>query len=141
MKFLLDTNVLSAIMTREGAPEVAAWIANRRAECLFTASICQAEILAGLAIMPEGRRRSALEQSARAMFSEDFLKRIWTFDAEAAGAYATIFAARRQVGQPTATMDLMIAAIARTRGAVVVTRNVADFRDCGVTIENPWHPA
>lgn len=141
MKFLLDTNVLSAIMTREGAPAVAAWIANRRAERLFTTSIRQAEILAGLAIMPEGRRRSALEQSAHAMFAEDFLKRIWTFDAEAAGASATIFAARRRVGQPMATMDLMIAAIARTQGAVVVTRNVASFRDCGVTTENPRHPA
>ncbi|WP_082531644.1 type II toxin-antitoxin system VapC family toxin [Methylobacterium sp. Leaf469] len=140
MKFLLDTNVLSAMMTGRGTPKVAAWIAIRSTESLFTASICEAEILAGLAIMPDGRRRSALELSAHAMFAEDFRGRVWAFDAEAARSYAGIFAARRRTGRPIATMDLMIAAIARTRDAVVVTRNVADFLDCGLTIENPWLP-
>jgi len=32
----------------------------------------------------------------------------------------------------------MIADIARTRGAVVVTRNVSDFDLCGLRLLNPW---
>jgi predicted nucleic acid-binding protein len=32
----------------------------------------------------------------------------------------------------------MIAAIALSRGAIVVTRNVGDFDGCGVTVINPW---
>jgi predicted nucleic acid-binding protein len=32
----------------------------------------------------------------------------------------------------------MIAAVARARGASVVTRNAADFEECGVAIFNPW---
>jgi toxin FitB len=136
--FVLDTNILSAMMSAAPAPEVAAWVSGQPTDLLFTATICQAEILSGLAIMPEGRRRLDLEVAARAMFAEDFEGRVLPFDMEAATAYADIFAARRRAGRPAATVDLMIAAVARSQGASVVTRNVADFEECGVVIVNPW---
>jgi toxin FitB len=136
--FLLDTNVLSALMSAAPPPEVAAWVSAQPPDLLFTAALCQAEILAGLAILPEGRRRQALEAAARAMFSEDFAGRIFSFDAATAEVYAQIFAARRRAGRSTATIDTMIAAIARVQGASVVTRNVADFEGYGAPIINPW---
>jgi predicted nucleic acid-binding protein len=136
--FLLDTNVLSAMMRAGPVPEVAAWVSGQPAELLFTAAICQAEILAGLAIMPEGRRRADLEAAARAMFLEDFEGRVLPFDTAAAIAYAELFAARRRAGRPAATVDLMIASVARSNGASVVTRNVADFAACGIAIINPF---
>jgi predicted nucleic acid-binding protein len=136
--FVLDTNVLSAMMSADPVPQVAAWIAGQPAERLFTTSISQAEILSGLAIMPDGRRRTGLEAAAHAMFLEDFEGRVLPFDMPAAAAYAEIFAARRQAGRPTATVDLMIASVARCHGASVVTRNVTDFEECGVPIVNPW---
>jgi predicted nucleic acid-binding protein len=137
--FVLDTKVLSAMMAPNPAPEVAEFVSGQPAELLFTASICQAEVLSGIAIMPEGRRRLDLEAAARAMFLEDFEGRVLPFDMEAAIAYADIFAARRRAGRPTATGDLMIAAVAYCRNARVVTRNTADFEACGVAIVNPWN--
>ena len=136
--FLLDTNILSAMMRAGPVPEVAAFMSSHPSEHLFTASTCQAEILAGLAIMPEGRRRLALVAAAHAMFRDDFEGRVLPFDTAAAVIYADIFAARRRTGRPVATADLMIASVARSRGASVVTRNVADFDECGVGIVNPW---
>jgi toxin FitB len=136
--FLLDTNILSAMMTPKPVPEVAAFISGQPVELLFTATICQAEILSGIAILLEGRRRLGLEAAARAMFSEDFEGRVLPFDSEAAIAYADIFAARRRAGRPAATADLMIAAIAYCCNASVVTRNAADFGGCNVAIVNPW---
>ncbi len=106
---------------------------------MFTATVCQAEILSGITIMPNGRRRADLEEAARAMFADDFQGRVLPFDTEAAVAYAEVFAARRKAGWPAATVDLMLAAIARVRGASVVTRNVADFEGVGLTIINPWN--
>ena len=137
--FVLDTNILSAMMAPNPAPEVAAFVSGQPAELLFTASICQAEVLSGIAIMPEGRRRLDLEAAARAMFLEDFEGRVLPFDMEAAIAYADIFAARRRAGRPAATVDLMIAAVAYCRNASVVTRDTAGFEACGVAIVNPWN--
>jgi toxin FitB len=136
--FVLDTNILSAMMSSRPSPEVAAWIAGQPEDELFTTTISQAEILAGLAVMPEGRRRSGLETAARAIFTDDFGRRVLSFDGAAATAYADIFAARRRAGRPTAPLDLMIAAVAHANNATVVTRDTGGFKDCGIPLIDPW---
>src|SRR6516225_2653947 len=109
--FVLDTNILSAIMSARPSPEMAAWIAGQPEDALFTTTICQAEILAGLAVMPEGRRRVALETAAQAIFIVDFNGRLLPLDAAAAVVYTPILAARRRAGRPTVPLDLMIAVV------------------------------
>jgi toxin FitB len=136
--FVLDTNILSAMMSAQSVPEVATWIADHPIELLFTTCISEAEILSGLAIMQEGRRRRDLEVAATAMFTEDFEGRVLPFDSEAAAAYADMFAARRRAGRPTASLDLMIASVARSRGASLITRDTGGFQGFGVTVINPW---
>jgi predicted nucleic acid-binding protein len=113
--FVLDTNVLSAVMGRQPSPEVAIWVAAQPEERLFTTSVSQAEILAGIEILPEGRRRRALEAAAHAIFADVFDERILPFDTNAASAYADLFSIRRKAGRPSAPLDLMIASIARAR--------------------------
>ncbi len=136
---LLDTNILSAMMRAEPDPLVSALLARHPADTLFTATLCQAEILGGIAVLPPGRRRAVLEATARSMFTEDFAGRVLPFDEAAADAYAVLLALRRRDGRPVATMDLMIAAVARSQGATIVTRNVIDFAGYGVTVIDPWH--
>jgi predicted nucleic acid-binding protein len=136
--FILDTNILSAMMRLQLETEVATWIAAQPAELLFTTSLSQAEILAGLAIMPDGRRRRDLEAAVRVMFLEDFDGRVLPFDMKAAAAYADIFASWRRAGRPATTIDLMIASVARSHGASVVTRDTGGFEGCGVALVNPW---
>ena len=138
--FVLDTNILSAMMRPERVPEVAAWMDAQDEESLFTTSISHAEIFAGLAVMPDGRRRRMLQETADAMFGV-FEGRVMPFDTDAAASYAVLFALRRQMGRPTAPLDLMIAAIARTHDAVLVTRNTKDFQGCGLTLVDPWETA
>lgn len=58
----------------------------------------QAEILSGIAILPQGRRRASLEAAANAIFRDDFAGRVLPFDGEAAMAYADVFSARRAAG-------------------------------------------
>jgi len=136
--FLLDTNVLSALLYPTPPDSVVQWVASQTYDDLFTASVCQAELLAGLAIMPQGRRRRRLEQAAEMMFGDDLAGQILPFDTVATLSYAHIFADRRRLGRPIATMDLMIAAIAVSHDAIVVTRNMDDFEGCGVAVINPW---
>lgn len=139
--YLLDTNVLSAMMSSQPAAPVAAWIADRPEEELFTASVCQAEILAGIAILPEGRRRQLLHTAALGIFEADFGGRVLPFDQDAARHYAELYAIRRQAGRSVAMADLMIAAIARANGTQLVTRNTRDFEGCGVPLIDPWEQA
>ena len=54
--FILDTNVLSNVIAAQPSRAVAAWMLAQPARLLFTASVCEAEILAGIAVLPEGRR-------------------------------------------------------------------------------------
>jgi len=136
--FVLDTNILSAVMGSQPVREVAAWVAAQPEERLFTTTVCQAEILAGVEIMPEGRGRRGLEAAAKAIFATAFDGRILPFDEKSAEFYAEIFAARKRAGKPTATTDLMIAAIARVAGATMVTRDISGFEGCGLTLINPW---
>lgn len=135
--FILDTNVLSAMMHRSRVPEVAAWIAAQEEERLFTTAISQAEVFSGLAVMAEGRRRREFENAAADMF-EEFEGRILPFDSGAAEAYAQMFAIRRKAGRPTTPLDRMIASIARSRAASMVTRDTGGFEGLGLEIVNPW---
>jgi predicted nucleic acid-binding protein len=135
---VLDTNVLSETMKPVPAREVLDWLAVQPAARLFVTSITQAEILYGLGIMPKGKRRAVLQTEAEGMFEEDFAGRILPFDADAARLFPHIAATRRASGRPIALADAQIAAIARSRGASLATRNTGDFESCGVTLLNPW---
>ena len=106
---------------------------------MFITTITQSELLYGVALLPRGKRRSAIAEAVEAMFEEDFAERILPFDTAAARAFAPLAAERRQAGRPIAQLDAQIAAIARSRSAAVATRNVADFEGCGIAVHNPWH--
>lgn len=136
---VLDTNVLSEAIRPAPARRVLDWLAAQPSSRLFTTTVSEAEFLYGLALLPTGKRRASLEEAARRMFEEDFADRVLPFDRAAASAFAVIAAARRKRGQPISEFDAQIAAIAHTYGATVATRNVGDFRDCGVAIVDPWN--
>ena len=68
------------------------------------------------------------------MLRTGFANRVLPFDSAAASAYAEIAAARRAMGRPIPEADCQIAAIARSRGMAVATRNVRDFADAGIDV-------
>ena len=108
---------------------------------VFVSAITRAEILYGIALVPEGKRRDRLKQAAHTAFETFFRGRVLPFDSEAADAFALLAAGRRQAGRPISQADAQIAAIARSRGAELATRNVPDFAGCGVEVINPWKDA
>ena len=135
---VLDTNVISELMRAEPDGRVLAWLEKQPMAGLFTSTLTQAEIYYGLALLPEGGRREALLAAAGPMFDVDLAGRILPFDSDAALACPEIATGRRFGGRPISQIDAQIAAIVRSRGARLATRNVRDFADCGIVVVDPW---
>ena len=135
---LIDTNVVSEPMHPAPAPTVMTWLAAQDSSALYLTAVSEAELRAGAAILPAGRRRDRLAAEVDAVVREDFAGRVLPFDSAAARAYAEIAASRRSVGRPILEADCQIVAIARARDAAVATRNAADFEHCGVSVIDPW---
>ena len=137
--FLLDTNVLSELMREQPAAAVLDWFAHNVRAAMHTSVITQAEILTGIALLPTGKRRTALAVAAEHMFEQDFAGRCLDFDAASAKNYAIIVAERTQSGQPISTEDAQIAAIALAAGLTLATRNTKDFEHIdGLSVADPW---
>ena len=135
---ILDTNVISELMKRRPHPAVFEWFAAQNADKLFTTSVNKAEVLYGIAVLPDGRRRADLTAAAEAIFDQELAERVLPFDAAAAVHYARIVAQRRRVGRPIEGFDAQIAATALIFGAEIATRDLGGFADCGVGLVDPW---
>lgn len=135
---LLDTNVLSELMRAKPDPRVLAWVDAQPASDLVICSITVAEILYGIARMPDGKRKQGLLDLASAMFDEDFAGNILPFDADAAVHYAELAAASEARGRAVEMADVQVAAIGRLHDAVIATRNIRHFEPLGVDLVDPW---
>ena len=135
---ILDTNVLSESFRPVPSPSVAAWFETTSRSSIYTTSITVAEVLYGIAVLPDGGRKRALMDTAVKIFEVDLADRILDFTEAAARAYARIMAGKRSMGRPMSSMDAMIAAIAVSHKAALATRNTRDFDGCGLRLVNPF---
>lgn len=137
----VDTNVVSELLRPQCDPKVTAWVNAQPSETLFLTSINAAELWAGVAVLPEGARKRALEASLESVLNRLFVGRRLPFDDAAARAYATIMQRTQAAGTPVPLADGLIAAIAAARGFIVATRDEPSFRAAGISVINPWlHP-
>ena len=137
---VLDTNVVSELLRPAPAKLVEAWLSAQDGATVYFTAVGEAELRHGVAILPAGRRRTALAKAIEGILEEDFRDRILPFDRAAAGAYAAIAAKRRAAGRPISQFDCQIAAIARSHEAAVATRNTGDYEGCGIEVIDPWLP-
>ncbi|MGL4744243.1 MAG: type II toxin-antitoxin system VapC family toxin [Dermatophilaceae bacterium] len=133
---VLDTNVLSELLRGSDADRgVVRWLRGLR-EQPVTTILNRAEILAGVAILPPGRRRQDLASGIERILGD--LAICLPFAPECPVVYAEIVAARRAVGRPIGTFDALIAAVALVHRASVATRDVDGFAGVGLTVIDPW---
>ena len=135
---ILDTNVLSALMQAEPEVRVIEWLDRQAPESIWITSITVFETRLGLALLPEGRRRQALETVFERLLNEDLQNRVLVFDAAAALEAALLAAARQHAGRAVDLRDTQIAGIATARRASIATRNLRHFQDLSVPVINPW---
>ncbi|PPF45281.1 VapC toxin family PIN domain ribonuclease [Pseudoclavibacter sp. AY1F1] len=133
---VVDTNVLSEPLRREPDRRVLEWLARNAGQLVLT-TITIAELRYGAMRLPEGTRRTALLLAVDRLVDEAGDRAV-PFDVEAAHAYAAIRSMREARGRSISVEDTMIAAICRSRGYALATRNIRDFDDVGLSLFDPW---
>lgn len=135
---ILDTNVISESLRPRCSEAVTAWLDAQAAESLYLTAINAAELWAGVAVMPEGARKAALETSLEDLLARLFGARRLDFDHNAARSYAELMRRTTSAGTPLPLADGLIAAIALAHGFAVATRDIVPFQAAGVEVINPW---
>ncbi|MBS1833812.1 MAG: type II toxin-antitoxin system VapC family toxin [Acidobacteria bacterium] len=135
----VDTDVLSAIMRKERHPAVQSWYNeyfHRRDR--YLSSITFGEIRYGLLHLPEGAKRRELEREFETHVVTRFRSRMLPVTAAIAERWASFRDLRDRQGRPLSATDGLIAATAFEHNLTMVTGNVKDFQDLGLTIVNPF---
>jgi hypothetical protein len=135
---ILDTNVLSALMRQAPDLPVVHWLDDQQADSVWITSVTLFEARFGLAVLPKGKRRQALEAAFARLLSEDLENRVLAFDTAAATESASLAAERQKAGRPVDFRDTQIAGIALSRRATLATRNTRHFQDLRVPVVDPW---
>jgi predicted nucleic acid-binding protein len=130
--YLLDTCVISE--ARRRSPQAVSWLRSTRSETLFLSAITIGEIMKGVTMK---LRSDPLAAAVLLRWLDELLvvyaDRILPIDAEVATSWGRLMAERSRP-----VVDTLIVATARVHNKVVVTRNVANFADSGVTLLDPW---
>jgi predicted nucleic acid-binding protein len=135
---ILDTNLVSEPMRRAPDQCVLNWIDAQTLNTLYLTAISTAELRAGVALLPSGKRRDSLHYDLENTVLPHFTDRILAFDLACTPAYAKVLARSRKTGRAIGKADAFIAAIVLTHDYAVATRDTKPFQAAGVRVINPW---
>lgn len=133
--YLVDTNVISE--ARRGTAEAISWLRSVEPSTVYLSVITLGEVMRGITLKRRSDPRSAahLEEWLRKL-RHDHSGRILSVTDQIAVEWGRIAALR-----PRGDADGLIAATAIVHDLIVVTRNVGDFDDTGISVINPWDQA
>lgn len=135
---ILDTNVVSEPMKPSGSAVVRTWLDQQVVETLYLTATSLSELLLGVELLPEGRRKKGLDDALSELMVNLFRSRILPFDRPAAAMYARLIGRARAGGHAVSVADGQIAAIAAVHGFTIATRDTSPFSAVGVPVIDPW---
>ena len=133
--WLVDTNVISELVRPRPSANVVAFL--ERTSGLHLSVVTLHEIAYGADRAPDPVRRAKLT-AWLGRLSQQFADRVIPVDAGIAERAGRLRAAADALGRRADPLDALIAATALERNLKLATRNVADFRDLGPELHDPW---
>jgi toxin FitB len=138
MTFLLDTCVISELVTKQPDPHVVQWVDSIDEDKLFLSVITVGEIKKGIEKLPDSRRKSALVEWLEDDLLVRFRDKILPIDVPVVLAWGQLVADLEKQGRHMPAIDSLIAATCLQVRLALVTRNESDFAHSGVSVINPW---
>lgn len=138
MKYLLDTCVISEFTKPRPATSVIEWLAAQDDDALAISVITAGELQNGIAQLPTGQRRDALQTWLDEQLIPRFLGRILPVHLEECLSWGQLRGSLRLQGKTLPPTDALLAATASNHRLTLVTRNTKDFQNSGISILNPW---
>ena len=134
MSYLLDTNTVSELTKERPSPDVVNWLRQHHQQC-FLSAITIGELVKGLELLPEGKKRRRLTRELR-FLQQDYRDQILPYDELSAVEWGRLYAAAKKQNRLLPLEDSLIEAIALTHELSVITQNANDFFK--VATVNPW---
>jgi len=137
---VLDTHVVSEPLRPAPDAQVVAWLDAQHVETLYLTAVTLAELRYGVAVLPDGRRKRAIDERLERELIPLFDGRVLAFDDAAGRSYALLQATARATGRAMSVMDGLIAACCAANDFVLATRNVSHFAATSLDLIDPWEP-
>ncbi len=138
MKYLIDTCVISELISKQPNPNVVDWVDSLEREQVYLSVITIGEITKGIEKLPESERKRNLRDWLEHDLFPRFHGRILPLDTDVLIHWGGLLARLDAGGTPMPAIDSLIAATVLTHAMTLVTRNVSDFESTGIGIINPW---
>ncbi|MEZ4632523.1 MAG: type II toxin-antitoxin system VapC family toxin [Deinococcales bacterium] len=138
MKYLLDTNVISELISKQPNEEVIAWVDGLEPLSLYLSVITLGEIRKGIEKLPPSKRRSDITTWLEKDLLVRFHGKIAPISTQVMLTWGRMVGSLELEGKPMPAMDSLIAAIALQGNYTLVTRNDEDFKHIAIQVINPW---
>jgi len=138
MNYLLDTNVISELISKQPNKKVAERLDRLDPNAVYLSVITIGEIRKGIEKLPHSKRKDKVREWLETDLLLRFEGRILEITLEVMLVWGALTGRLENEGRPITAIDSLIAAIALQGSYCLVTRNEIDFQHTGVTIFNPW---
>jgi tRNA(fMet)-specific endonuclease VapC len=138
MNYLLDTNVISELISKRPDKKVIGWLDRLDPNTIYLSVITIGEIRKGIEKLPPSKRRDRIKEWLEGDLLIRFQGRILEITVEVMLIWGELTGSLEKAGRPIKAIDSLVAAIALQGNYRLVTRNDHDFQETGVTIFNPW---
>jgi predicted nucleic acid-binding protein len=137
--WLLDTNVVAALINPNGAPSVKAWAAAQPEHRIFLSILTLGEYDKGIHNLAVDHPERSRYIAARDALEGRFAGRILSVDDTVVRRWGEISGStKRRTGHAPAVIDTLLAATALEHALFLATRNTRDVRHSGAAVFNPW---
>jgi len=139
LKYLLDTNVISELISKKPNKKVIVFLQNISDNDLYLSVVTIGEIKFGIANLQDSEKKKKLLNWLYNDLFKRFEGRIVDVDSDIMLKWGYLTSALKKKGKPMPIMDAIIAATSISKNFTLITRNEKDFSNLDLEIVNPFN--